>query len=304
MATPETGNVSAWHWPSTSVTFDSAPLLREVTYSPIPLFKLAELETMMEDVMERAMASPDVHAHPFFAPAFPLPWSQLTTISFGFTALTADAWCSILTECPALAHFEVAIKPSSSDQNGSNSDQRIRLEFLSYLSVSAFSGGGDELIDRIVTPKLNVLILMGVAFATCSLIDFQVRSNFMLETFIPVVQIPTDDVERLFQHLSDVKTLIVLAISTDHFPASFWERVGCSDLLPNLVALLIRPTAVQARVLVDMIEARWEAAVEGSSVAVGFCDVRPAHLAEINDELRRLEKYAESGRAVDILTVC
>ncbi|KAJ6530934.1 hypothetical protein DFH09DRAFT_1183717 [Mycena vulgaris] len=305
MATPETGH-AAWHWPSTAVSFDSAPLVREVIYNPIPLFKLAELEAMAGDVMERAMAGADVDAHPFFAPTFPLPWSQLSVISFPFTALTADAWCSILTDCHGLRHFDVAIKPSPSDERRSNSKHLIRLESLHYLSVSAFSGGGDDLVDRLVTPNLNTFVLLGVQFPTSSLMNFQARSNFVLNTFIPVVHIPAEDVERLFQHLCDIKTLIILAVSTEHFPGVFWERVGRSDLLPHLEALLIRPTAAQTPALVDMIEARWEAALTGlgSGVAVGFCDVRPAHLPAINDELRRLEKYAEGGRTVEMLTVC
>jgi hypothetical protein len=87
---------------------------------------------------------------------------------------------------------------------------------------------------------------------------------------------------------------------------SFWECVGRADILSQLEALLIRPTPVQTPVLVDMIEARWEAAIAGQvpSLGVGFCDVRPAHLPAINEELRRLEKYAEGGRSVEMLTIC
>ncbi|KAJ7174142.1 hypothetical protein C8R43DRAFT_636411 [Mycena crocata] len=306
MATPETGH-AGWHWPSTAVTFDSAPLVREVTYSPVPLFKLAELEEMAEDVMERAMAGTDVGTHPFFAPSFPLPWSQLSIISFPFTALTVDIWRSILSQCLQVTHVEVAIKPSPAEVSHPSHDPHIHLDCLTYLSISAFSGGGNQLVEALVAPQMTTLVLMGVQFPTTTLLAFQLRSNFVLETFIPVIQIPAEDVERLFEHLSDVKTLIILAVSTDHFPASFWDRVGRCELLPQLQALLIRPTAEQASVLVDMIAARWGALLatdNASDIAVGFCDVKPAHLDRVNDELRRLEEYAEGGRAVELMTIC
>ncbi|KAJ7726429.1 hypothetical protein DFH07DRAFT_852755 [Mycena maculata] len=302
MVTPETGS-AAWHWPSTSVAFQSVPLLGEVTYNPLPLYKLAELEALSEDVMDRVMTTADVAAHPFFAPPVSLPWAQLGHISFPFTALTADEWCAVLRECPTLSHLEVAIRPLPSQvASEPHSAEHIHLDRLHHLSVSAFSGGGDELLDRLVTPRLTLFVLMGTQFPPASLIAFHVRSGFVLETFIPVVQIPAEDVERLFQHLCDLKTLVILAISTEHFPAAFWERVGRAELLPHLEALLVRPTAEQAPLLVDMIDTRWGAQAEG--FAVGFCDVRPAHLEAVNDELRRLEKYAAGGRTVDVLTVC
>jgi hypothetical protein len=305
MATLETGH-PGWHWPSSAVAFESAPLIREITFSPSPLFKLAELENIVEDVLDRALENPDTGNHPFFAPVFSLPWSQLSVISFSFTALTPEMWCSILAECPKLAHFEAAIKPSPNDERDPTHEHRIQLDCLTYLSVSAFSGGGDELIDRLVAPALNLFVLMGSQFSTASLTDFQARSAFVLKTFIPVVPIPAEDVERLFQRFSDLTTLVILAISTEHFPLSFWECVGRADILSQLEALLIRPTPAQTPVLVDMIEARWEAAIAGQvpSLGVGFCDVRPAHLPAINEELRRLEKYAEGGRSVEMLTIC
>ncbi|KAF7364558.1 F-box domain-containing protein [Mycena venus] len=218
LATPETGH-SGWHWPATTITFDSAPLVREISFSPTPLFKISELETAVEDIVDRAVGNPDsVAGHPFFAPTFLLPWSQLSTISFPMTALTADAWCAVLAECPKLTHFEGAVKPSPNYQRVSDHEQPMYLDCLTFLSVSAFSGGGEELIDRLATPRLTVFVLMGCSVPTASLTDFQARSAFTLQTFIPVVPIPADDVERLFQHIPDIATLIVLAVSTEHFP--------------------------------------------------------------------------------------
>ncbi|KAJ7094732.1 hypothetical protein B0H15DRAFT_830689 [Mycena belliarum] len=307
MVTPETG-YAPWHWPCTALALEEAPLVREVTYSPTPLFKLAELEVMLDDIMERAMTPPDLLVHPFFAPSFPLPWAQLSIISFPFTALPVETWCAAITDCPGLEHFEVAIKPSEATREHRRplSDQLIHLAHLHYLSISAFSGGGDELLDRLVAPKLTVFTLMGVHFSIASLKFFHARSNCLLETFIPVIHFPAEDVVPLFAQFFEIRTLIILAVSTDHFPAPFWARVGRAELLPNMEGLLIRPTAAQAPLLVDMIDARWAAAIEGSglALAVGFCDVKPAHLEAVNDALRRLEKYAEGGRVVNFLTVC
>ncbi|KAJ6585676.1 hypothetical protein B0H19DRAFT_1059876 [Mycena capillaripes] len=304
MAAPETG-FTGWHWPSTAVAFESAPLVREVTFSPLPLFKLAELENITEDIMETALATPEtIINHPFFAPTFALPWSQLSVISFSFTALTADVWCSVLAQCPKIVHLEVAIMPSPSVECDFTVEQHIHLDSLTYLSVSAFSGGGEALIDRLFTPRLNLFVLMGSQIKISSITNFQARSAFVLKTFIPVIPIPAEDVEGLFQHLSDITTLSILAISTEHFPASFWECVGRADLLPQLDTLLVRPTAAQVPVLVDMIATRWEAAVAGylPGLAVGFCDVRSIHLSAIKEELRRLEQYEEGRRSVEMLT--
>ncbi|KAJ7028384.1 hypothetical protein C8F04DRAFT_1119179 [Mycena alexandri] len=268
MVTPEAGSSLGWHWPSTAVALDSAPRIQEVTFSPSPLFKLAELENISANVMEQAMTNVDVGSHPFFAPEFSLPWTKLSIIAFPFTALAAKAWCSILIQCPKLQRFEVAIKPSTNADPFIHSVgelEQIQLDHLTYLSR---------------------------------------RSNFVLETFIPVIPIPADDVERVFEHLPDLKTLIILAISTEHFPSSIWERVGRAELLPQLEAMLIRPTPTQAPFLVDMIAARWEASGAGGGPMLGFCDVRPAHLEAITTELRRLEKYADRGQSVEVLTIC
>ncbi|KAJ7185355.1 hypothetical protein C8R46DRAFT_1060228, partial [Mycena filopes] len=93
MAVPEPGSSLGWHWPSTAVALDSAPRIQEVTFSPKPLFNLAELETAMPDTMEAVTATTNVAAasHPFFAPLFALPWSKLSVVSFPFTALTPNA---------------------------------------------------------------------------------------------------------------------------------------------------------------------------------------------------------------------
>ncbi|KAJ6487131.1 hypothetical protein C8R47DRAFT_515998 [Mycena vitilis] len=304
MTAPETG-YAAWHWPAACAAFDSAPRMRQVTYNPLPLFKLAELEMAMEDIMDRAVDGSNLGSHPFFAPTFSLPWSQLSIISFTFTALTAETWYTVLTQCPKLEHFEAAIKPSPSNEDDSTGGM-IQLESLTYLSISAFSGGGGDLIDRLIAPQLNLLVLMGAQISATSIKAFQARSAFVLKTFIPVIPILADDVVSLFTHLSDVSTLVIIAISTEHFPATFWEAVGRAELLPQLEALMIRPTATQAPALVNAVAARWEAAVagQGPNLTVGFCDVRPAHIDAVEEELRRLEKYAEGGRTIDMLTVC
>ncbi|KAJ7482972.1 hypothetical protein B0H11DRAFT_1208714 [Mycena galericulata] len=301
MATPQT-----WHWPSTSVTFEVAPVLREASYSPLPLYKLAELEAIAEDVMERVMTTTSEAGHQFFAPAVALPAAQLSVLNFPFTAWTADAWCALLNECPNLVHLEVAIQPSPDTDSPPISPQLTHMDCLEYLLVSALSGGGDELIDRLVTPRLTLFILMGTRFPPAAFISFRARSNFTLHTFVPIVTIPAEDVVHLFQHFSDLKTLSIIAISTDHFPTEFWEAFGRGEILPHLEVLLIRPTAAQAPVLVDMIASRWDNARlgVGSPFGVGFCDIRPAHLDAINDELQRLEMYKEGGRAVEILDIC
>jgi hypothetical protein len=278
-----------------------------VTYRPVLLFKLGDLEDTSEGVVETALTTVHVGPHPYYAPTFPLPWSQLSVIDFPFTALTADAWCFIIAECPKLTIFDVSLKPSESPngEHGSSWDQPIHLECLEYFSISAFSGGGEDFLNRLVAPRLSTLIVVGLEFTVPSIIQFQLRSHFVLTTFIPAVHIPAEDVEALFQHLSDIKVLGIVLISSEHFPSSFWERVGCSDLLPHLRELDMRPSVQQLPTLVDMVAARWEAEVSGfgSALTVKFHNIRPQNLEAVNDELRRLEKYAEGGRAVQLVVI-
>ncbi|KAJ7174126.1 hypothetical protein C8R43DRAFT_977156 [Mycena crocata] len=291
MAPPETGH-AGWHWPSASITFESAPLIHQVTYNPVFLFQLEGLEALAEGFLELA----DWDGIPaLFAPTMPLPWSQLSVISFPYTALTVDSWRSILIQCLKVTRLEVAIKPFPTS-NGNP----IRLQYLTFLSISAYSGGGNHLIDALVAPELTVLILFGI-YITSSLISFRLRSDFSLQVFTPITPISIEDIEPLFEALPDLKALVLILISTEHFPASFWERVGRFELLPHLGMLRIRPTATQAPALVDMIVARWEARLS-SSFAASFYDVNPAHLEAINDEIRRLEQCTEGGRTVEIQT--
>ncbi|KAJ6556428.1 hypothetical protein B0H19DRAFT_142273 [Mycena capillaripes] len=307
MISSESGH-APWHWPSTAVAFESAPLLREVTFTPNAQFKLAELEIGSENVVDQTLQEEVGAGDSFFAPSFSLPWSQLTIMSFQFTALTVGEWCGVLTQCPKLLRFEVAIKPSpsSGDERDSPPQARIQLDCLVFLSISAFSGGGDELIERLVAPNLDLLTLMGSQFTVTAVTDFQTRSAFVLAKLIMAIAIPADDVERLLRHLSDLTWLAIIAVSTDHFPTPIWEGIGCGELLPQLQTLLIRPTAEQAPVLVDMVAERWEAGLAGKvpNFTVAFCDVRPAHESAVNEELRRLENYAEGGHSVLLLTVC
>ncbi|KAJ6453101.1 hypothetical protein C8R45DRAFT_1193145 [Mycena sanguinolenta] len=295
-----------WHWPTTPTAFSSAPLVREISYTPASLLKIAELENNFgDDVIARTLSPSDDVAswNTVFAPTFLLPWSQLRALNFPLTALTAQVWCTILAECTKLETFSAAIKPSLDSQRDSNSEPQINLSHLTILGVVAYCGGGEELIDRLVAPALTALIIVGQPFPPGCLTGFQMRSSFVLKTFMPFVLIPAEDLAVLFQHFLDITELNFLHMSTDHLPTSFWERLGQADLLPKLEALTLRPTAAQASVVVDMIASRWDAAVEGHvpSLGVSFCDVKPAHLPAINEELRRLEKYASSGRVVELM---
>ncbi|KAF7348109.1 F-box domain-containing protein [Mycena sanguinolenta] len=294
----EDPNNSCWLiWPSSSLAFASAPLVREISFCPIPLFTIPDLENHSADGTIDRVFSPagdgDVE-HSFSAPTFLLPWSQLRVLRFPLTALTAEVWCTILVQCAKLEDFYAAVEPLLADAPGSP----IHLPHLTYLYVAAYNGGGEQLINRLVAPSLHMFSIMGRPFPTACLTDFQGRSGFALKTFMPSVVIPGDDVVFLFQQFSNLTCLIIQPVSTENFPALFWERLGRGDLLPQLKMLTIRPTATQTALLVDMLASRWDAAEEGRVpiLEISFCDVRPAHLPIIIEELRRLEKYALAER--------
>ncbi|KAF7348125.1 F-box domain-containing protein [Mycena sanguinolenta] len=290
----DTTQTARWHWPSTSTTaFASAPLVREVKFCPQII---SELENnIMDDILARA-------TRPFFVPTFLLPWSQLRVLSFQLPAL-ADVWCTILAECAELREFDAAVWPSLGYQRDLNSAPQICLHHLAVLQLGAHSGGCEELIDRLVAPSLSRLsIIQGRSFPAASLAAFQARSAFSLKFFIPSAPRPEDDVTVLFQQFSEIAVLAISSATTEQFPISFWERLGRGDLLPQLETLVVRPTAAQASVLVDMIASRWEAATEGRIpiLDVIFCGVGPVDLAVINEELKRLEKYEAAGHMVSV----
>ncbi|KAF7348110.1 F-box domain-containing protein [Mycena sanguinolenta] len=299
-----------WHWPSTSTAFTSAPLLREIAFAPTSLLKIPDLENNFgDDILARTYSPSDRNAlaswRAVFAPTFLLPWSQLRALNFPLTALTAEMWCTILAECTQLEELSAAVKPSLGYQCDSNPEPPINLNQLTVLGVAAYGGGGEELIDRLVAPALTTLLILGQPFPAVCLTGFQLRSSFVLKSFMPFAIIPAQDFAILSQHFSDVTELSFFHMSTEHFPTPFWERLGRADLLPKLEVLIIRPTATQASAVVDMIASRWDAAVEGHvpNLRVSFCDVKPAHLPAISEELRRLEKYAAGGRVVEMIFV-
>ncbi|KAJ7622062.1 hypothetical protein FB45DRAFT_926916 [Roridomyces roridus] len=296
-----------WHWPSDSVAFDCSPLLRELSYHVSPLFKLPELELLIENIMDLAVMDQTLAVrHQFYAPPLSLPRgtsARLTVVSFPLTALTSDTWCDILAECPDLTTLAIAIKPS---QSLSTPSSMLHLDRLANLILVAFTGYAHTLLDRLVAPHLDTFTFLGTTVPVTEFLAFQTRSSFTLTAFILTGFLPGDDVLRLFRNLDRVTEMGIPAISTEHFPVEFWDGVGRGEILPQLGFLLLRPTAVQAPVLVDMIAARWdglEASQSGSEVPnfiVQFSDMRAEHMDAIKEEFKKLEKYKESGREVSM----
>ncbi|KAJ7160313.1 hypothetical protein C8R46DRAFT_1354026 [Mycena filopes] len=293
MFLPGEGSLPQWHWPSTAVVLNSAPRIQEVKFGPSVIHHGAPTE-----ILEAATNIDDSPGSGvFFAPNLTLPWSKLSVVAFPATALTPKAWCSILRECRKLTYLELCVRPSPNvDGTTLGEDHQVQLDHLTSLTITAI-GSGDLLLDRLTAPRLNVVIIMGTGLPLASFLSFQRRSDFRLETFMPFCSIPAADVESVFEHLPDLRELCIFTTPTDHFPESLWRRVGRTELLPHLKTLMIRPTAHQAPVLIDMIAARWEA---GGPLEVAFADVRPAHLEGVTEELRRLDKYTGQGQSAEI----
>ncbi|KAJ6544655.1 hypothetical protein DFH09DRAFT_1173044 [Mycena vulgaris] len=295
MATPETGYAD-WHWPAASETLRSAPSIREISYSPDLLLQVAEIEALSGEI-EQMMSGEDVGVppsqHSIFAPSVCLPWSQLNSIHFPFCALTPQLWCSILAECPRLEELSLSLRPP---QDGQHSAPPIHLKYLTSLIVFACFGGAEILLDILVTPKLTCLALWGF-LAPEAVLAFQARSDFELAVFILGFQITVEDLQSFFGPFPDLKSLGFALIRTDHFPASFWDRICRFELFPTLEELILTPTDAQISYLVDIIEARWES----PKLSVKFHNFRPAHMTAVEDELKRLDKYgcAEVKRRVE-----
>jgi hypothetical protein len=206
--------------------------------------------------------------------------------------LTPYMWCSILAHCSKLEECWLGLL--SPIGHSPQYAGELHLEQLHYLYI-ATTGDLDEFLTCIVTPQLKTLALMCATIRPSCISDFQAKSNFTLEYFFPFVGHFSDDIEPLLQQLSSVIALGRIA-SPDDIPLSVWERVGRADLCPNLGALIIRPTATTVPNLVNMIASRWKAssgAADGISPFLLFVNTRPADLEAVNEELKRLEPYAE-----------
>ncbi|KAJ7490722.1 hypothetical protein FB451DRAFT_1220888 [Mycena latifolia] len=298
MATPETGHAD-WHWPADSKALESSLSIREISYVPYLLFTIEELEALVPNVLEEAMRDDGgvVTQNAMFAPTVWLPWSQLSAIRLPLSGFTPATWFSILTECPRLEELWLSMKPS----RHSHSTSLIHLDHLKLLVVNGYLGGTEEILDILVTPKLNGICLAGIRIAPSAFLDFQIRSHFKLECMVFSSPIAADDLELFFGPLANLKGLGFFLISTDHFPASFWDRIRRSELFPKLAWFAVRPTATQISYLVDIIESRWG----HLEFSASFHNIRPAHLAAVEEELKRLDKYGsdEVKRRVEIETV-
>ena len=290
MPAPETGHAQ-WHWPADATALEVAPSLREICYEPHLLYTLEHLEAFVPDVIDGIMRGDshsdlDVVRHATFAPSVQLPWAALTVINFVFSAFTPRMWFSILAECATLEELSLCIQPSRDDEPPT---RPIHLTHLKSLVITAFLGGAEELLHHLVAPKLKEISFTGARIAPAAFLAFQSRSQFDLEYMLFCSHITADDCEIIFDTVPDLKGVVFLLISTEHFPASFWERLRRSEILPNLKKFVLCPTPAQMPYLVDIIEARWEKpAAEFSTVLL---NVRPAHWAAVYEELKRLDKY-------------
>ncbi|KAJ7291473.1 hypothetical protein C8J57DRAFT_1273112 [Mycena rebaudengoi] len=283
------------NWPINAPAFRSLPSIREITFQMNPLSNISGLEEFFErtiDSMMEPSSSGAAATPPPFTPSLSLPWSQLTTMRFLAMKLTPYMWCSILAHCPKLEECWLGLLSPIGHPTQYAGD--LYLEQLYHLHI-ATTGDLDEFLTCIVTPQLKTLALWCDTIRPSCISDFQAKSNFALDYFLPISGHFSDDIEPLLQQLPSVKALGRIS-SLDDIPLSVWEQVGRADLCPNLVALIIQPTATAVPSLVNMIASRWKAtsgAADGISPFVAFVNTRPADLEAVNEELKRLEPYAE-----------
>jgi hypothetical protein len=194
-------------------------MIREITYSPVPLFTL-------EEVVPYALDS--AFPHFSFAPGPSLPWARLKLISFPLTAFTPATWFSILTECPTLEGLHIAIKPRFEHHYSTG---LIHLKHLTQLYISAFCGGAQDFLRHLMVPQLNFFAVVASQIPPSLFLAFQARSNFDLEEFaLTSVNFPANDVESFFQNFSGLKEHRLMQITIQNFPVSFWDRIRRAEL--------------------------------------------------------------------------
>ncbi|KAK7061262.1 F-box domain-containing protein [Favolaschia claudopus] len=284
---PEAG-YCRWHWPLESKAFESAPLLREVTYSPDFLWSFDEIEAMTgTNSIALALSNPNpvgalTTFHSSFAPRFFLPWVQLNSLHCTMTALTPDQWCSVLTHCGGMETLSIVIRPHS---DGQQPLAPVRLQLLRSLYVAAYCGGGDDMLDRLVAPKLTSLTCIAPLFHLESVTSFQTRSNVELEYLGLGFKTESPDLGPFLENHSALTTIAFVV--SEHFPTVVWERIGRCELLPNLTTLSVLLTALDVSMVVDIIESRWD----NTDFQVEFLSVRPPYLQAVKDELKRLDRF-------------
>ncbi|KAJ7704961.1 hypothetical protein B0H17DRAFT_1038888 [Mycena rosella] len=306
---PPDSGYCGWHWPGATAAFKSAPCLREVIFNPDVPWKMAELRDLVEDsnIMEEILGFGDTVLDEvsslWSAPMVSLPWAQIRVLSFPLTAYTPDVWCSVLAGCPNVECCQLAVSPGHTSTGLENVNTLIHLLRLHQLVLFSWNGAGDQLLGSLVAPKLELLVLTG-HIAPSTIRNFRIQSNFDLRVFGMMFPITQDDVELLFQALSDITALVIAFASTEHFPASIWDRVGRAELLPRLETLVLQPRPGQMSVLVDMIAASWDraATLGRAALRVQFLRIRPDHLVAVNEGLKGLEKYAAAGNNVEFTT--
>jgi hypothetical protein len=297
---PETG-YCGWHWPDSSVAFDSAPVLREVVFSPIfPRTAMELSELVGQNILDLSSQNLDGEAPIFFAPTVSLPWSQLRFFSFLHTACTPAVWCSILLECPNVVRCELGVKPGP---RISETQPEIHLECLDRLYLFGWHGASDVFLESLVAPRLKILMING-QIVPSTIARFQTQSRFELDTFSVEFEIGADDAETLFQDMHDTKDLFLL-VSTEHFYPRIWDRVCRGELLPQLRCLVLHPRPAQMPVLVDFIASSWERAQteRRNALRVILFNVLSEEFLVVNEGLKPLEKYAEAGNSVEFITV-
>ncbi|KAJ7708512.1 hypothetical protein B0H16DRAFT_1632615 [Mycena metata] len=292
-APPDTDAFAPWHWPSDSKAFHSAPLIREISYSPRPLFTSdvlglvgAAAEGMMNDTQTQSVVWDQ---HVTFAASFSesLPWAQLTAVEFSLTALTVDVWCSIFNECPRIKNLHVAIRSSPHNINPA---EPISLRWLETLVLSNFSGGAEAMLDHLLTPKLTTFGVLGQSIPLFQIISFQTRSRFELQNLIVAFPINVTEFIPFLEQFPTIKQLEIYSTPTDRFPSSFWDRIRTGKLFPALTGLVLRPSLQSLPPLVDIIEAKWENTEVWVLFVVWFTGGN-ASLEEVTEELQRLDKY-------------
>ncbi|KAJ7461989.1 hypothetical protein FB451DRAFT_1267428 [Mycena latifolia] len=288
-----------WDWPSTSGVFDASSRLRSVAYRPACIS-----EKDLADIDGADMMRPPDDA-PVFVHSISLPWAQLCYISFPMAEITPATWCTIFCQCLNLECCEISITQPEPDFEAAKAFP-VQMGRLVSLCVMAEDGTAAELIDYLAAPMLKEFSVACRRFAASTLMDFQARSGFTLERLLLDANvIATDDIEMLFQNFPDLTTVCLLDMCTEDFPASLWDRVANSELLPALAELRIQPLPSQISMLVDMVERNWGAATTSGSpgLKVALCDVEEEDWPAVEEELRRLQRYEAAGRKVEVVSL-
>ncbi|KAF8650226.1 hypothetical protein AX16_005341 [Volvariella volvacea WC 439] len=191
-----------------------------------------------------------------------LPWGQLTILAFANAYMSLESCHAILQHC---ARLEFAALGFDAMSGSSNNDafaltaEKVVLPHLSHLSVQ-FNYGYTPIFSILTLPSIKTIKLQSGMDVTAGWSP-EAFQQFIRRSSCQILQLSLDftnfDGQHLLSMLQCSPTLQYCVIKCRSDLAEVFEKVGTGELVPQLIALVLRvETSETAGQLFDALERR------------------------------------------------